>query len=326
MNKIVPALRLLGNFWLEEIGAEAVQTIKALPELAQTAPNIDAGIIDDLAVEYQRLFGFNLPPYESVFIDPSAMLMAPATARVQRLYQQGQWRQPLHLRSGASDHLGLELLALAEWLETGRYDLANQLQTAHLALWAPLFVLTLRRLKPHAFYRTLGELTLELVLTTLPEVVVAPDRLFPDLPPAPVYKGSGDEMNDNRTDSETDEPTLSLRGVIKHFLPARDFGLFLTREDVARISQALDLPLVMGERFRMLDSLFRLAGQYDLISALFEQFEQMITEAGTTYEQVAMEHPNWRPYAQAWRGRLRRTQALFEEFEQIIAGHEGRVM
>jgi len=78
-GSFISALRLLGHFWLEEIKADDAETIAALPELAQTLPHIDSAALTDLAAEYQRLFGFNLPPYESVFIDPSVMLMAPAT-------------------------------------------------------------------------------------------------------------------------------------------------------------------------------------------------------------------------------------------------------
>src|SRR5262245_57567155 len=87
-SPIATALRLLSHFWLEEVRPDDLATITALSPLAETLPNPNPATLTDLAVEYQRLFGFNLPPYESVFIDPSMMLLAPATARVQTLYQQ----------------------------------------------------------------------------------------------------------------------------------------------------------------------------------------------------------------------------------------------
>ena len=167
-NPITTAYRILGHFWLEEIKADDADTIAALPELAQTVPNTAAGTLTGLAVEYHRLFGFNLPPYESVFIDPSSMLMSPATERVQALYRQGGWQLPPNVRAGAPDHVGAELLALAHWLDSSHLDLAHRLHTRHLALWAPVFTTTLWRLTPHPFYQTLGTLTVAMLLSTLP--------------------------------------------------------------------------------------------------------------------------------------------------------------
>ena len=74
---LAPALRILSHFWLEELRIDDLSLLQSLPELAETLPQTGTAELTDLSVEYQRLFGFNLPPYESVFIDPSAMLMAP---------------------------------------------------------------------------------------------------------------------------------------------------------------------------------------------------------------------------------------------------------
>ncbi|MDX1524045.1 MAG: molecular chaperone TorD family protein, partial [Anaerolineae bacterium] len=149
LDSFAPALRVLGYFWLEEVRPDDAGTIALLPDLAGTLPNYEPDTLDQLAVEYQRLFGFNLPPYESVFIDPSVMLMAPATQLVQQLYQAGGWVPPTDTRAGAPDHLGIELLALADWLDAGRTDLAEQLHLFHLAVWVPPFMLALTSLRPH---------------------------------------------------------------------------------------------------------------------------------------------------------------------------------
>jgi len=304
-----------------------------------------------LAVEYQRLFGFNLPPYESVFIDPSAMLMAPATGRVQSLYQQGGWNPPPEARTGAPDHLGLELLALAWGLEISQthpsalsaknsskeQTMVRRLHTEHLALWAPPFVLALGRLAPHPFYATLGDLTLDLILSTLPEQSApANSDPFPDLPEPPIYRGTedledadGNSEQANRLSSrsnpfvsqlrvEDEGDEVSLRDIIKQLLPPCKAGLFLTREDIARIGQGLDSPGVMGERYRMLETLFRFAGQYDLIPLLFDQITRYLADAEVAYQKLAAEYPAWLPYADAWQHRLASTQAMLTELKQGI--------
>lgn len=314
-NPIPPALRLLAHFWLAEVQADDAATLTALPELAETLLETDAATLDRLAVEYQRLFGFNLPPYESVFIDPSAMLQAPATERVQALYRRGGWQPPPKTRSGAADHLGLELLALADWLETGRVDLSRQLHTRHLALWGPPFLVALRRLQPHPFYETLAELTLDLLLSTLPAVAIPPDDLFPDLPPPPVYRASDEtpvaESPEEEPPDSDDRP--SPRRFMRHLLTPRQAGFFLTREDIARLSQRLDVPGGVGERFRMLDSLFRLAMQYDLWEPLFDQLGHVVLEFRQDYQHLTASYPTWASYEQAWGERLAATQTALRK-------------
>ena len=326
---ISTAYRILSHFWLQELKPADIETIRALPELAQTLLQAEAAALTDLAVEYQRLFGFNLPPYESVFIDPSAMLMAPATQRVERLYRQGAWDPPPDVRAGAPDHLGLELLALADGLDAGQTEWVARLQTQHLALWTPVFVLTLQRLRPHAFYARLGDFTLDLILATLPGDPISPEAdPFPDLPPPPLYRGTDEALFAATTPpDEPQETRPGLGEVLKGFLRPREAGLFLTREDIARISQRLDLPGMMGERLRMLENLFRLAGQYELIPALFDQLGQVVAETRRAYQGLAAEYPAWATYAAAWGNRLATTQSRFEELKLAIVDENpsGRV-
>jgi len=323
MKPIIEALRILGHFWLEEIRPDDIATITALPELAETLSRTDTAALTDLAVEYQRLFGFNLPPYESVFIDPSVMLLAPATARVQALYRQAGWTAPANVRIGAPDHLGLEMLALAEIKAKAEAEakeelteLVRRLHTEHLALWTPAFILTLRRLNPPPFYATLGDLTLDLLLATLPPnspftIHHSPFTIdpFPILPPPPSYDNQGQLIPPDKRE----QGIVGLRDIVKGLLPPCETGLFLTREDIARISRSLDLPAVMGERFYMLETLFQLAGQYELVPALLDQLRQLLTEVDATYRSWAGEYPRWTSYAQAWCRRVAATQDLLSE-------------
>ncbi|GAB4456125.1 MAG: molecular chaperone TorD family protein [Anaerolineae bacterium] len=337
-NPITTAYRLLGHFWLEEVKPDDTATIVALPELAQTLPNIDAAALSQLAVEYQRLFGFNLPPYESVFIDPTAMLMAPATERVQRLYGQAGWQPPEGTRSGAPDHLGLELLALADWQDAGQTGLAAQLHQQHLALWLPAFAQTLRRLKPHPFYAALADLTEELILSTLPQSAAADnDDPFPQLPPPPVFRGSGPDefagtpaagqgealtpLPPSGEEQAAGEEAVRLRDIVKRLLPPCDTGLYLTREDIARMAQALNMPASMGDRYKMLETLFRQAGEFDLLPRIFHQFNAILDTAHLNFEQQAESYPRWQRYAIAWQRRLDDTKSLLRELAQVAASN-----
>jgi TorA maturation chaperone TorD len=311
--------RRLGRFWLEEVRAEDLATVATEKALAAALPATDPAALTDLAVEYQHLFGFNLPPYESVFIDPSAMLMAPATAQVQSLYDRAGWTPPAGLRIGASDHLGVELLALAAWLAAGQTEYARILLTRCLAWWAPVFVLALRRLDPHPFYAALGELTLAHLLADLPADPLPPgiDPL-PDLPSPPAYQDRG--ISVPPPEAAAEDISVGLSDILDHLLTPRRAGLFLTRADIGRISRALDLPPVMSERRRMLDTLFRQAGQYDLAPDLLKRLTEVFTAAGVTYRTWAGQYPAWGPYAGAWQQRVTASQALLKQLEAGLAG------
>jgi len=252
------------------------------------------------------------------------MLMAPATERVQGLYQETGWAPPAGARAGAPDHLGLELLALADWLDQGPTEVADRLQTRHLALWVPIFVLTLPRLDPHPFYTRLAELTLDLLLTLLPANPVPPDLdPFPDLPSPPKFRDTEEswsqfesaalEPDSSPSSDETDEIRAGLRSLIKRLLRPREAGLFLTRDDIARLGLTLDLPGAMGDRYRMLETLFRSAQQYDQLPSLSQQLSRILTEADSTYAALADDYPAWTVYAKAWQKRLTATQTVFTE-------------
>lgn len=307
---ISPALRLLGGYWLEEIRPADLPTLAQLPGLAETLPGAGPAALTELAVEYQRLFGFNLPPYESVFVDPSGMLNAPATALVQRSYVQAGWAPPSGARFGAPDHLGLELLALADSLQMPDPLADLPLLTYHLALWAPVFNLTLERLDPHPFYARLGELTLALILEALPaEPLPLGTDPFPRLPPAPLYRGTYQAPTEQST-SQADAPQEntqqgeSLRQVLSHLLTPRLAGLYFTRQDLVAAGIALQLPGGVGDRRHMLKTLLQLAAQYELLPGLFEHLARLCQSAASSYAELAQANPAWTVYEQAWQSRL----------------------
>ncbi len=325
IDTIPTAIRILSHFWLEEVQSSDIDMLSAIPELQQTLPSTNQSTLDELAVAYQNLFGFNLPPYESIFIDPSAMLMAPSTERVQKLYHQANWIPTTMARFGALDHIGIELLAWADGLSTNHQDWSNQLHTGHLALWVPAFIFTLKRLDPPEFYITLADLTLELILATLSTVEIdEPATLFPSLPPPPVYRGTDESLispeqllQEDQANSSGESPQ-NLRRIIKHLTTPREAGLFITRSDLAEISHTLDLPVVMGERYRMLDALFRQAGQYDLISDLLKNLSKLLQHTSHSFETLAVSFPNWQPYATAWQEKLMTSDELLKQLQETL--------
>jgi len=318
---ISPALQLIGGYWLEEIRPADLPILEQLPGLAETLPGAEQGSLTDLAVEYQRLFGFNLPPYESIFIDPSAMLNAPASARVQQRYRQAGWTPPAGRRFAAPDHLGLELHALAYALQQPDPSAGLPLLTTHLALWAPVFLLTLERLDPHPFYARLGELTLALILETLPADPLPVDAdPFPSLPPAPVYRGTyqatpGQPLPNAAELHEEPPSGENPRQALRRLLTPRQAGLYLTRQDLAAAARALELPGGVGDREHMLTTLFQSATQYELLPGLFAHLVSLCQESSSAYSDLEQAYPAWSVYAHAWRARLEGTIQFLRQLD-----------
>lgn len=319
----VPALRQLGRLWLEELRSEDLPRLAALPELTDSLSGAGSADLTALAAEHQRLFGFNLPPYESVFLDPSGMLDAPATERLKALLQEAGWAPPAGPRAAAVDHLGLEMLALADLVAGGQVALAERLLTEHLALWAPLCLAALRRLRPHPFYQTLGALSLGVLLNALPGGVAAP-RL-PDLPPAPRYAGSPDggrqpvaEVPDWAVPlpaggvGALDEGP-SLTEVVDALLLPRASGIYITRRDIAAIAHDLGLGAPAGERRRMLEGLLRGAGGLGLADPVLRALDGLLAAEADTLAAWSEAWPAWAAAGALWRERLAGQRAVLAE-------------
>jgi TorA maturation chaperone TorD len=349
-------LRRLGWWWLRELRAEdvgALLTAEGDPRVAELrqalAPLMgaeggepDADAIDRLAAEHHRLLGFAVPPYESVFVDPSTMMMAPATARVSALYRHMGWRVPEAARAGAPDHVGAELLALAEAIDAGDDETSSALLVDHLALWAPAFLEAVGRARPAAFYGALAEASLEALMGMLSERRIGDGAgtgedadPFPILPPPPRYRGTGmavpeeaggpfdvglggvtapEDHEGHRPDDghdagegTDDAQDLRLRDLVRRLLTPREAGLWIGRADAMQLSGQLGVPTAIGNRAAMLEAMLRAAGGQDAAPAAFDGLLALLEATDARYETWAERWPAWQPYARAWRGRVAAT-------------------
>lgn len=311
-QNISKAFNLLGQFWLREVQQTDLPILSSLPGLGETLDEANEASLLEMAAEYQRLFGFNLPPYESVFIDPSGMINAPATWRLQERYIAIGWQPPAAARAAAPDHLGLELLALADMLAAANTQQnAIELWGQHLALWAPVYLLTLRCLNPFPFYKQLAELTLDLLLQELPtEAVWHDDDPFPALPPAPIYQATQAAFQTppgTETPAEIASPAPAhkrLGRLVQHLLTPSEAGVYLTRQEIAILARSLELPTLMGERQLMLTGLFEQAGQYEQMQALVERLVVFLEGRAEAYRNLVTRYPLWYVYGQAWLKRV----------------------
>ena len=327
---------LLARLYLDEPGADLVASLRELPPFAEHMPPesaVDAWLAD-VAVEYQRLFGMNVYPYESIFVDPELMLNTRATERVARLYHDCGFDR-LEARAGAPDHLGLELRLMRELItaelhaqargdEGGeRWARAQQAYCLHdhLARWAPICAQAVMRVTTQPLYTLLATLTTELVLSDLdavPAPVVSPRIALerhltcPETRPSAVDSDLDADSSARAASGEgaSAEDAGGINAIVRQLITPATTGVLLTRADISGLGRMLHLPITVGERFQMLRSLFDAAGQFDHVPALLDSLGHLFVEEDKAVAALIAAYPAWSGYGQDWRQRIAAGQSL----------------
>lgn len=292
-----------------------------------------------------------VPPHESVFVDPTAMLDAPATARLRDTLARAGWSPPPGLRVPAVDQLGVALHALADLHDRdGLAGAAATVLTDHLLVWLPLFGDAVAHAAVHPLYAAAADATVEAVLALadrLPAAALPPSTadVVPALPPPPRYRANdaGDGVvawlpaHDDDGRSDRDAPTEAdvapgdarLRDVLDALLVPREAGLYLGRADIARCAAALDLPVGLGDRRLLLRGAFEAAGRHDALGPFLDALDRRWAAAAAAHAHLAARHPGWTVYAAAWRDRIDATRAAVAGWrgdvdDVIVAPQRGR--
>ncbi|MCI0398124.1 MAG: molecular chaperone TorD family protein [Chloroflexi bacterium] len=295
---------LFSGLYLNGLTGELLPIIQAVPELAAALPNPLNP--DQAAADHQHLFGFNVFPYASLFLDPTGLLGGPVVEAVQEAYRAASFAAPATGES--ADHVGHELgllafLAAAEaraW-EEDRPAAAAQWQTRqrrfldhHLLPWLPPLVVAIRQ-QGHPFYTALVTLTLELVHAHRAGLGETAALTF-SLPPAP---------------NLLDEPATGLKEIAAYLLSPPTSGLYLGRDDLGRLARHLDLPAGFGDRRPMLLALFHSAASHDRLAALLQALQTLATEWERAYKEMEL--------AGAWQARAAQTH-------QFLADLQGQIL
>jgi len=141
-TQLAPVFELLGDIWLHEFDTHLAerwnQTCGVFADITDLpAKRIDSAELDDLAVEFCRLFlgpKGHLPPIQSIWM--TAQLESPSTKSMQQYCERLQYPVPAGV---PCDHLGLELKLFATLLKnapaTDADEVLTEFQAAHLQ-WA----------------------------------------------------------------------------------------------------------------------------------------------------------------------------------------------
>lgn len=307
------AFQLFSELYRSGLTPDLLAQVQALPELAAAAPS--PYVPDEAAASFHTLFGMNVFPYQSVFLDPDGLLGGPETDRVRHSYR-GMGFAADEANEPA-DHLAHQLAALAflchaeaEAWEDGRADMAaraQQLQAdfldQHLLRWLPAFAAAVQR-QGDPFYAELAGLTLELAAArrrALPSLALA-------LRPAPAT-AEADEPPIQRVERLLADPQTDLDAIAGFLLTPPYSGLFLTRRDIGQLGRAADAPRGFGERRQMLRTFLRSAAEFDRFPAAVAALESVAEETAAALRRLA-ESADAPELARPWLARLEATRQL----------------
>ena len=275
------AYLLLADLYLNGLSDRNFENVSEIPALAEllSAPFHE----DHCAAEYQRLFGFNVPPYASVFLEESGYLGGVISEHVEHMYFQAGF--VMSETGTMPDHVGRELLFIAYLIERqvqaaemGHEETVACVKTStgpflnHLLSWLPIFAQTMQH-QGNDFYALACSLTLELVLDHAGSLT----EFLPALPPErPQGESSIDQTDD-------------LRKLARFLSRPRLCGFYLSREQIAGIGRRIGVPTGFIEREQMLINVLESADRYGVLPAIFDVLQEHIESCRKFYASMLPE-------------------------------------
>ena len=322
---------LLSQLYLHGPVPEIFSYIEAIPDLASTLASQGNDSIslqsvdqDQLAADHYHIFGLNVLPYESSFLDPNNVLGGPISERVLADY----WSVGFNAdtTSESADHIGLELRFLDELCkaqaESGRdqsVEILSQMETIqasflenHLLRWLPGLVQAVHQQKI-AFYSSLVEITLDVVIDHYQDLAgrndhqrgaIIQDIQLPEPPNILLAENTG------------------LKDIARYLLTPVYSGVYLSREIIEDIAKNQNLPRGFGERETMLTNLLRNAADYDQLPSVLDDFERIFNQWENFYFHLPerCRDPNLlTPIATPWLRRIQTSQNILNHIHSTAS-------
>ncbi len=273
-----------------------------LARVAALAPHVPARVDDEVMAEHHRIFGQQIPPYESVFREPTALLGGGISSDVREQMAAGGFAPDDS--DAEPDHVGTELAFLAHlcaaeadaWQDR-MLAVAPRLQALqreflalHLLPWLPAFVVAVRQVD-HGLYAAAAALTLELAVdhhgTPLPTVAL----------PVPA--------------AVLDDPKAGLRQVGDFLAVPANLGALPTPGWIRAVGRRAGVSSGFGKRGMLLESLLQTAARRGETDALLVVLDEELGALQTATAAL--------PLGAAWAARLGESRALVGRMAAALA-------
>lgn len=285
---------------MDGITAVTLPLIQSIPELAATLPaEVD---LDQAAAVHQKIFGFNVFPYESFFLDNTGLIGGSVTETVVRHYRSAGFQEDS--KATSPDHIGHELAFIAFLLSQEKIESHRKLQTffaQHSLVWLPALVLTVRQ-QGSEFYAALADLTWALVVDHAEEIGGINNPTI-QLSEPPML------LQNEKT---------SLKDISQYLTTPVYCGIYLGREEVAQLARQLELPRGFGSRSQMLSNLMKTAVQYEQLPAVISKIQELLADGRQSYNDLVNGYPHMAVYTKQWEESAGETAVLLSQMEYQI--------
>jgi hypothetical protein len=95
-------------------------------------------------------------------------------------------------------------------------------------------------------------------------------------------------------------------------------GFYLSRDTVAQLARAQNIPRGFGDRTQMLTNLLRGAAQFDALPALVDDLQTVLTTWQDAYTDYAASMPTLAPFAAVWQERISQTGRMLSQIDQQL--------
>lgn len=294
--------RFLADLFLHGIRPEALDAIRRLPDLAGRLP--DPFDPDAAAAAHHRLFGLQVVPCASVFLEADGRVGGLATDAARRAF--GVVGSALRDPGAPPDHVGHELDLLAACVSQdpgggaragGAADPSRgrAFLESHVLWWLPVFVHSARR-SADPFWTLVLELTLELVVDHGRRAGAGgagtPTPPLPD--PDPPRLGDRD---------------TGLRDIAGFLATPARCGLHLSMDDIRGLGRGHRLPGGFGGRARVLETLLGSAATYGSLEVVLEGVDGLCRGQEAFLASASAPDPS---FTGPWLDRLSRTRTLLD--------------
>jgi len=261
---------------------------------------------DESAADHQHIFGFNVFPYESVFLDPSGQLGGVVTSTTIRDYKQAGFE--IDSAAGSPDHIGQQLAYLAflskaqdkarEENNQMQLELMREYQRAfldtHILCWLPPLVLSIKN-QNTPFYSSLADFTV---------ATVVKHRMSQDRP-------AGAAFNLPQPPNLFDQEGTGLKEIVAYLLTSVYSGIYFSRDDIGRLAKDQSVPRGFGDRRQMMLSLIRSVAAYGDTDQVLSSIQHLANKWEEAYREMAASSEPM-PAAAAWMKRASETANLIE--------------
>lgn len=252
--------------------------------------------VQDARVEFARLFGMSAYPYSSVFLDDPAALNGESTAKVDEFYRRVGFEPNPIWPLGAADALGAELEFVAWLLDKGDEKNAHLFLRKFLLTWAPACCHAIERNARLEFYSRLASVTREL--------------LFEAADDLQGFTGEQDTEGFGEGEGERD-----LSWLVDYLTTPARSGFFVSKQELGRVADGLQIPISFGDRALALASLLRGAGAQERIVEALGALRQITEEWSNTYEGWISDHPLSAPLWGRWFARTESTHRMLIDMQ-----------